>query len=181
MPIELPKDLDAATLEAARAAFAEACAARDLAAPDVPDAPVTPATGTAPRPADLISGEATPAGPIPIGLLRLRRHLARAHARAISPAARAAHGGDDIARSLGAYHLRLIDEGDLVFLTITASDGAPLPEKLDAFVEDEARHLRLALPEAVGETVMLGLDPESEFGKDVLDILGRTGAEILLS
>ena len=180
MPIQLPTDLDLdATLrDAAQAAFADRRAARDLAGlDDVSQA------GAAGRPAlgDILSGKAGPAGPISIGLLRLQRHAARVRAAAISPAARAAHTAGDIARSIGEFQMQLIDEDDLVFLTITGPEVAGLPTHLDAFVEEDLRHINLALPAAVGETIMLGLDPKSDFGKDVIDILGHAAAEIILS
>ena len=180
MPIHLPTDLDATALDAAQTAFAERRARRDLTGLDeVRDPAASDAQG--PTLADILSGKAQPTGPVSIGLLRLQRHVARARATAISPAARAAHTTGDIARTIGDYQMNLIDEDDLVFLTITGSGAATLPSSLDAFVEEDRRHINLALPVAVGETIMLGLDPKSEFGKDVIDILGHAAAEIILS
>lgn len=178
MPIQLPTDLDTATLAAAEKSFADRRAARDLAglddtATDV--AEIRPSLG------DILSGKTQATGVVPIGLLRLQRHAARARARAISPAARAARTEGDTARTIGQFQLKLIDEDDLVFLTITGPDGAALPTTLDAFVEEEGRHVTLTLPEAVSETVMLGLDPKTQFGKDVIEILGHAAAEIILS
>ncbi len=180
MPIQLPTGLDTAALETAETAFADRRACRDLAGLDDPSAD---AANAAARPSlgDILSGKAQATGPVSIGLLRLQRHVARARATAISPAARAAHTAGDTARTIGPFRLNLIDEDDLVFLTITGPDPATLPSILDAFVEEERRHINLTLPEAVGETVMLGLDPKSEFGKDVIDILGHAAAEIILS
>lgn len=178
MPIHLPTDLDSAALAAAETGFAERRARRDLAGLDD-----TAAEAGAARPSlgDLLSGRAQMAGPVPIGLLRLKRHAARARATAISPAARAAHTSGETARTIGPFQLKLIDEDDLVFLTITGPDPENLPTTLDAFVEEEGRHVTLTLPKAVSETVMLGLDPNTEFGKDVIDILGHAAAEIILS
>lgn len=176
MPIHLPTDLDSAALAAAETGFAERRARRDLAGLDD-----TAETAARPSLGDLLSGRARLAGPIPIGLLRLQRHAARARATAISPAARAAHTSGETARTIGPFQLKLIDEDDLVFLTITGPDPENLPTTLDAFVEEEGRHVTLTLPKAVSETVMLGLDPNTEFGKDVIDILGHAAAEIILS
>ena len=180
MPIQLPSDLDANTLDAAETAFADRRAARDLAGLDDTSAD---ATADAQRPSlgDILSGKAQPTGPISIGLLRLQRHAARARATAISPAARAAHTSGDTARTIGDFQLNLIDEDDLVFLTITGPSASNLPSSLDAFVEEDRRYINLTLPAAVGETIMLGLDPKTEFGKDVIDILGHAAAEIILS
>ena len=176
MPIHLPTDLETASLDTAKTAFADKRALRDLAGlDDLATDTVRPSLG------DILSGKAESTGPVSIGLLRLQRHAARARATAISPAARAAHTDGDTARTIGPFHLNLIDEDDLVFLTITGPDTAKLPARLDAFVEEDQRHINLTLPEAVGETVMLGLDPKSEFGKDVIDILGHAAAEIILS
>ncbi|MCB1330472.1 MAG: hypothetical protein KDK28_14020 [Maritimibacter sp.] len=176
MPIHLPTDLDSAALAAAETGFAERRARRDLAGlDDTAEAEARPSLG------DLLSGKARMAGPVPIGLLRLQRHAARARATAISPAARAAHTSGETARTIGPFQLRLIDEDDLVFLTITGPDPENLPTTLDAFIEEERRHVALTLPKAVSETVMLGLDPKTEFGKDVIDILGHAAAEIILS
>ena len=180
MPIQLPTDLDTAALETAETAFADRRACRDLAGLDDPS-PDAATDAARPSLGDILSGKAQATGPVSIGLLRLQRHVARARATAISPAARAAHTAGDTARTIGPFHLNLIDEDDLVFLTITGPDPAALPSILDAFVEEERRHINIALPEAIGETVMLGLDPKSEFGKDVIDILGHAAAEIILS
>lgn len=179
MPINLPKIPDSAALEAAETVFAERRALRDLAGLD----DVSADTGDAARPSlgDILSGKAQAPGPVSIGLLRLQRHAARARAAAISPAARAAHTAGDTARAIGPFQLTLIDEDDLVFLTITGPESVALPSTLDAFVEEDRRHINVPLPEAVGETVMLGLDPKSEFGKDVIDVLGHAAAEIILS
>jgi len=178
MPIHIPTELDTATLAAAETAFADRRARRDLAGLD------DTATDTAearPSLGDILSGKAQAPGPVSLGLLRLQRHAARARATAISPAARAAHTTGEMARTIGPFQLTLIDEDDLVFLTITGPDPEKLPTTLDAFVEEERRHVALTLPKAVSETVMLGLDPSTEFGKDVIDILGHAAAEIILS
>lgn len=176
MPIQLPTGFAPETLAAAETAFAERRAARDLAGLDDSAAPATrPALG------DILSGKAKIEGPVPIGLLRLQRHAARARALAVSPAARAAHTSGEMARSIGPFHLSLIDEDDLMFLTITGPENTALPGRLDAFVEENGRYINLTLPQAVGETVMLGLDPKTAFGQDVIDILGHAAAEIILS
>ncbi len=180
MPIHLPTDLDTAALDAARTAFAERRAARDLAGLDDIRADAA-ADAVRPSLGDILSGKAQAPGPVSIGLLRLQRHAARARATAISPAARAAHTAGDTARTIGPFQLNLIDEDDLVFLTITGPEAAKLPSSLDAFVEEDRRHINLSLPAAVGETIMLGLDPKTEFGKDVIDILGHAAAEIILA
>lgn len=179
MPIHLPKDLDTAAIEAAETAFADRRAARDLAGLD--DVQGEGAEATRPSLGDILSGQAQAPGPVSIGLLRLQRHAARARATAISPAARAAHTAGDTARAIGPFQLNLIDEDDLVFLTITGPDPDKLPSTLDAFVEEERRHVTLTLPKSVSGTIMLGLDPKTEFGKDVIDILGHAAAEIILS
>ena len=179
MPIHLPTDLNAADLDAAQTAFADRRARRDLAGLDDPSADV--ADSARPSLGDILSGKAQATSPVSIGLLRLQRHAARARATAISPAARAAHTTGDTARTIGDFQLNLIDEDDLVFLTITGPSASTLPSKLDAFVEEDRRHINLPLPAAVGETIMLGLDPKTEFGKDVIDILGHAAAEIILS
>lgn len=177
MPIQLPI-LDTAAVALAETAFAEARARRDLAGLDDP---ATDAAEVRPSLGDILSGRVQPTGPVPIGLLRLQRHAARARARAISPAARAARTEGDTARAVGPFQLTLIDEDDVVFLTITGPDADSLPTRLDAFVEEDGRHVALTLPAAVGETIMLGLDPKTEVGQDVIEILGHAAAEIILS
>lgn len=179
MAINLSKDLDAATVAAAEAAFSGRRARRDLAGLD--DASAAAGDTVRPSLGDVLGGRSQAPDPVSIGLLRLLRHAARARATAISPAARAAHTGGDTARTIGPFQLNLIDEDDLVFLTITGPDPAVLPSTLDAFIEEDRRHVSVPLPEAVGETIMLGLDPNTEFGKDVIEVLGHAAAEIVLS
>lgn len=180
MPIQFPTDLNDKDLDTAQTAYAERRARRDLAGLDEADAGAA-AEAARPPLAALLSGAAQISGPVPIGLLRLQRHAARARAAAISPAARAAHTTGDIARTIGPFQMKLIDEDDLVFLTISGPDPAGLPTSLSAFVEEERRQIMLPLPAAVGETILLGLDPNTESGKDAIYILGHAGAEIILT
>lgn len=196
MTIKLPKTVD---LAAAQAGFVARQAGRDLAEPPADTAARAPlrqllAGHTGGQAGDQAGDQAGGAmggeigGPIPIGLLRLRRHAARARALARSPAARAAHTADEVARKIGAYTLRLIDEGDVVFLTLavtgaenTAADTQVMPTQLEVFLDTTGEHILLDLPKPIGGTIQLGLARSQKKGKDLLNILGHPEAEIILS
>ncbi|MCB8837753.1 hypothetical protein [Aurantimonas sp. VKM B-3413] len=174
--IDTPEDL-----AEARRRFVERQAARRLASPETDGV----GAGSAPRidVAAFLSGEASPpAGtPVPLGLLRLKRYQSQAKSLAFSPAARAASTDTQIARTIGAFRLEVLEEEDAVFVVVGGPEGLALPRQLTLIHEGMRQSLDLPLGKPIGKIVQTGLDPLSREDQTVIDMLKDPETEIYLS
>lgn len=124
--------------------------------------------------------DGTASGPIPIKLLRLRRHMARAGALGVSTAARAASTGTATERIVGPFRLEIAEEGALTYLVVQVPDGETAPTRIELFGGNGDTHGYRALPDPISGYIQLGLDPSKPDESDFLQLLGDPATEVIL-
>ena len=124
--------------------------------------------------------DGTASGPIPIKLLRLRRHMARAGALGVSTAARAASTGTATERNVGPFQLSIAEEGALTFMVLQVPDGETPPTRIELFGGDGETHGYRPLPDPISGFIQLGLDPTKPDESDFIQLLGDPATEVIL-
>ncbi|MAU98652.1 MAG: hypothetical protein CMP81_22670 [Fulvimarina sp.] len=177
MTIRLDQITSPELLAAAERSFVDRRAARDLAGDP---AERTERTGRVDIVA-FLAGTSADAGPVPIGLIRLRRQYLQGRSLAFSTAAKAASTDTDIARTIGGFRVELVDEGDAFFVIVSADAATELPRHLTLIHEERRLSLDIPLGNPIGGLLQIGLDPSSEGDRRVIDLLKDPRTEIYLA
>ncbi|TFF18691.1 hypothetical protein E3C22_20915 [Jiella endophytica] len=179
MTIRLDQITTPELLAEAERRFADRRAARDLAGDGLEPAERTGRVDIA----SFLAGRTADAGagPVPIGLLRLRRRYLQSRSLAFSTVARAASTETDVARTIGGFRMELVDEGDAFFVVVSADAEGKLPRHLTLIHEEMRLSLDIPLGNPIGGVLQIGLDPSSDGDRRVIDLLKDPKTEIYLS